>query len=84
MENEAVPTTVAGIPAIETCCVCNSEIYGVVFATNGFERTVDDDAVIIFENDFCTLSDYEFAFFRDDDIIDDKYCVAIPYTILIS
>ena len=45
---------------------------------------VDDDAEIIFENDFCSLCDYEFAVFRNDDVVDDEDCVAIPYTILIT
>ena len=84
MEYESVPTAVTAIPAIETCCVGDGEIYRIVFTSDGFERTVDDDAEIIFENDFCSLCDNEFAVFRNDDIVDDEDCVAIPYTILIT
>ena len=84
MEDKSVPTAVAAIPAIETCCVGNGEKYRIVFTSDGFERAIDDDAVIIFENDFCTLCNDESAVFRNDDVVDDEDGVAIPYTILIA
>jgi hypothetical protein len=72
------------IQPMEAYGVPHSKIYRIVFTANGFERTIYNNTVIIFKNDFCSFCDDEFALFRNYDIIYNEYRVTIPDTFLIS